>query len=224
MKKTAVISGTSKGIGLALAKLYLQKGFQVIGTSRKGQTDDSFEHENFQMLAVDFLDVDSITSATSFIKEKMPTIDVLINNAGVGSDIGKPLPQLDYLRETINVNLYGTIIFSEALLPLLKKNAVLAMIGSKMGSIEICQDSSSPAYRISKAALNMYVKTLSLRSQKNFKVAAIHPGWVQTELTHMNQHAPLTTIESAQKIFAFLSSNFSNGVFWDVIASAPLSW
>jgi NAD(P)-dependent dehydrogenase (short-subunit alcohol dehydrogenase family) len=223
MKKTALITGASMGIGKALAEKLLAHNYTVIGTNRSGSID--IQHPDFHAVNLDLSSEDSIENAHREIAGKFPQIDLLINNAGVGPDLRFPIPERRSYAATFQVNVTGTVFFTEAFLGLIPDGGKLLNISSKMGSIAGCSSSDSVAYRMSKTALNMYTKTLVNRLEGKISVAAIHPGWVQTTIMDSNiELAPLTPAQSAEGIFSFLSSEFKTGVFWDVEDEKKLEW
>lgn len=223
MNKTVVITGASKGIGFELTKKFLDNNFAVIGTCRDGIID-CFSHKRFNSIKLDLSDFDTITAAASEIQSKMRNIDILINNAGIGPDSDKLLPEIESFDQTFAVNTRGTVFLTELILKLMNDKAKIINISSKMGSIQLCDETDSVAYRMSKAALNMYSKILSNRLKENQFVATIHPGWVRTNLAPSNINAPLSATESAAKIYGFINGDFENGTFWNVDTNAELEW
>ena len=222
--KNVVITGASKGIGRALAELLLSENYRVIGTSRSGIIKD-IDHPNFIPLQLEISDPDSIVMAHKQISEHIDSIDILINNAGIGPDLGYEFPDPITFQETFKVNVEGVVFFTEPLLDLVNKNGIIMNISSKMGSIESLQSAGSIAYRMSKSAVNMYSKTLALRLQGGPKVAVIHPGWVKTTIMHSNlELAPLTPKDSAERIYKFMISDFNSGDYYDAEADRLLPW
>ncbi len=224
MNKVVLITGASRGIGYALAKKMLSKGFYVIGASRNGKIE-GFENDTFYSLKLDLSNTSSIEKAHDEIKEKFNHIDVLINNAGIGPDLDTPRPDLKSFRETFEINVTGTVFFTEPLIDLISENGKIVNVSSKMGALDICERTDSVAYRMSKSALNMFTKILANRLKNKIKVASIHPGWVKTTIAKDNiVNGRITTEESAKRIFNFVNTNFTSGVFWDVEAQTNLPW
>lgn len=93
-----------------------------------------------------------------------------------------------------------------------------------MGSIELCDLKDSVAYRMSKAALNMYTKILDNRFLGKQLIVAVHPGWVRTTIAKSNVNGRLSPAESAIKIFDFISNDFKTGVFWNIETQAETKW
>jgi NAD(P)-dependent dehydrogenase (short-subunit alcohol dehydrogenase family) len=92
-----------------------------------------------------------------------------------------------------------------------------------MATLNRTSKSDSTAYRMSKAALNMYTKTLSARlKDRNIDVNSIHPGWVNTKLS--TEGAPLSTEFSAKGIFKLIETEMKTGTFWDAELQEEMLW
>lgn len=224
MKKTVLITGASKGIGKALSAKMVANGYFVIGTSRTGDITE-FGNENFHALALDLTDQESVELAHKIISEKFPKIDILINNAGIGPDLGNQEPDRKSFVQTFSVNVSGQVFFTEALIKLIPQNGKIINISSRMGSMDECHSSDSVAYRMSKSALNMYTKILTNRLKDKVKVASVHPGWVKTSIRESNLvNGTLTPEESAEKIYDFISGDFESGTFWNAESESEILW
>ncbi len=224
MKKIAVITGASKGIGLALAKKMLNNGYIVVGTSRNGEID-AMEHENLYPMALDVKKENSIQEFTESVTKQFKEINILIDNAGIGPDLGTNYPESNTFEDTFKVNVNGTVFLTESLIPMIKKDGKIVIISSKMGSIAETDGFDSVAYKMSKSALNMYTKILSNRLMGKIFVAAIDPGWVKTEIRPSNLiNAPLTPKVSADNIYKFITSNFKSGSYWDTVNNKLHHW
>ncbi|PSR09578.1 MAG: short-chain dehydrogenase [Candidatus Arcticimaribacter sp.] len=223
MKTTILITGTSRGIGKALAVHFLSQGATVIGSSRKTQSELA-HYPNFFSLKLDLSNPESRVNAALRVKENFDSIDMLINNAGIGPDIDHCSPSESHLENTLSVNLMGTILFTEELIDHITLRGKIINISSKMGSITFCEKSDSVAYRVSKTALNMYTQILSVRVKKGLAIAAVHPGWVKTSFAPSNINGRLTATEAAQKIYDFVRSSFKSGIFWDVETNQEIPW
>ena len=219
---TILITGTSQGIGHALTKLLLINGYSVIGTSTKGI--DNINENNYKSFALDLSNLDSIAAFENNFQTENIKIDILINNAGIGPDLDFELPEEISFQKTFDVNVTGTTFFTEQMLQHLNVGGKIINISSKMGSIDVCEKNDSVAYRMSKAALNMYTKILSNRLEGKQFVASVHPGWVRTNISKSNINGRLSPKESAQKIFEFITSDFKTGTFWNVETEAECTW
>jgi NAD(P)-dependent dehydrogenase (short-subunit alcohol dehydrogenase family) len=219
---TILITGTSQGIGHALTRLLLINGNSVIGTNTTGI--DNINENNYKSFALDLSNIDSIASFEKKLQIENIKIDILINNAGIGPDLDFELPEAISFKKTFDVNVTGTTFFTEQMLQYLNVGGKIVNISSKMGSVDVCEKSDSVAYRMSKAALNMYTKILSNRLEGKQLVASVHPGWVRTNISKSNINGRLSPEESAQKIFQFITSDFKTGTFWNVDTEAECKW
>jgi len=222
MSKTILITGTSQGIGHALTKLLLINGYRVIGTNTTGI--DNINENNYKSFSLNLANFDSIAAFENNFQLDNIKIDILINNAGIGPDLDFDLPEETSFKKTFDVNVTGTTFFTEQMLQYLNIGGKIVNISSKMGSVDVCEKSDSVAYRMSKAALNMYTKILSNRLEGKQLVASVHPGWVRTNIAKSNVNGRLSPEESAQKIFQFITSDFKTGIFWNVETDAECTW
>jgi len=223
MTKRVLITGASRGIGFALTKLFLEKGYKVIGACRNGKIDN-LSHPNLDIIELDLSNSSSIKDVAKILKKKSK-IDILINNAGIGPDLDLDLPTEESFKQTFDVNVIGTVLFTELLIEIINKGGSIVNISSEMGSIENCKRIDSVAYRMSKSALNMYTKILSNRLKSGLRVVSIHPGWVRTTIAESNiDNGRLSPEESAIKLFEYIMSNFETGTFWDVESESKLDW
>lgn len=224
MKKIAIITGASRGIGLALTQKMLDNGYIVIGTSRDGKIE-AIKHDNLFAMVLDVTEKNSIQVFVNSVLKQFHKIDILINNAGIGPDLGTHFPEYSTFEKTFQVNVNGTVFLTESILPMIQNNGKIIIVSSKMGSISATDSFDSVAYRMSKCALNMYTKILSNRLLGKITVAAIDPGWVKTEIRISNlKNAPLSPKESANNIYKFITTNFKSGSYWDTVNNKSHNW
>ncbi len=121
MKKIWYVTGASKGLGLALVKKLLEKGYQVAATSRSRASLEKAigkqDLQNFLPLEVDLTNPSSVIASIKATLDTFGKLDVVVNNAGYG--IGGTLEELNdkEIEESFDVNLYGTINVIKAVLP-----------------------------------------------------------------------------------------------------------
>ncbi|MGR5176279.1 SDR family oxidoreductase [Vibrio parahaemolyticus] len=203
--KTVFITGANRGIGLALAKKFLEAGYQVHATYRSA----SSAHELLSLevsesnLITHALDVTNY-EATQRLASQLPMLDMVINNAGYYGPKGYGFgnTDVDEWRKVLEINTIAPLKLIEALYPKLIDSKVkkIACLSSKVGSMTENTSGGGYIYRSSKAALNSVVKSLSNDlSSQGFTVLALHPGWVQTEMGGPN--ALISTTESANGLF-----------------------
>lgn len=221
--KTVLITGVDKGIGRALMEKFLAEGFFVIGTFFKERPESQ---ERLKDFALDLGKPESIASCVTAIANFGRRLDILVNNAGILVDEEETQVVVEKLRKTLEVNLIGTIDFTQRLLPLMSEEAHIVNVSSTAGSLELVGKVSHfmghyPAYKISKAALNMYTRTLALElSDRGIVVSSVHPGWTKTDMG--GQDADLTPEQAAQGIYKTVVSHPESGGFW--FAGERLPW
>jgi NAD(P)-dependent dehydrogenase (short-subunit alcohol dehydrogenase family) len=223
MAKTVLITGTSRGIGLALSQQFLHNGYAVIGTSRTSKMEQ-LSHPGLRVLTLDLANETTINELDRFLEQHNIGIDILINNAAIGSDLNTLKPGTESFKNTFDVNVTGTVFFTELVSRHVKTGGKIINISSKMGSIALCELTDSVAYRMSKTALNMYTKILTNRLQGRQTVAAVHPGWVRTTIAGSSMQGRLSPQESALEIFNFVTSNFETGTFWNIETGSKIPW
>ena len=208
---TVVITGTNRGIGLELTKGYHLRGDHVIALCRQS----SPELEAVGCRVETGIDVASPDlNHLSQCLENDP-IDLLINNAGMMRR--NALDDLDpeTMREQYEVNSLSPLRITAALLDRLRDGSKVAMVTSRMGSITDNDSGSHYGYRMSKAALNMGAKSLSLDlSPRGIAVCVLHPGWVRTDMTRGN--GLMDADESAAGLMARIDglTMANTGSFW----------
>ncbi|MDY6899587.1 MAG: SDR family oxidoreductase [Cyanobacteriota bacterium] len=221
--KIALVTGGNRGIGFAVTQGLLQKGFQVIITSRSlDKAKQAAEKLNsmgkVRPIELNVVDDNSINQAFKSIQSQIDKLDVLINNAGVYPDEGVNILTIDrlLLHKTLNTNTFGAIRMVQEFLPLLKKSSDARIVNVSSGYGEIDGLSANvPSYCLSKLALNGATIMLSqaLRSEK-IAVNAICPGWVKTDMG--GDSAPRTPEQGADTAIwlATEASRNETGKYW----------
>ncbi len=211
-QKIVFITGASRGIGRALTEKFLEENYVVIGTSTSGKI--SLKHHNLIPLKLDLSSEKSIENSVKEFSKLNKKIDILINNAGIWSGREDPIMRINSLRKILEVNLVGTIDFTEKIIPYVSKGSKIINISSRAGSLtHIGYTPNYPDYRISKAGLNMYTLILAKRLEnKEITVASIHPGWVKTDMGGSN--ADIEPEEAANEIYKRIISLKETGQFW----------
>lgn len=176
-----LVTGANRGIGLELCKQLKARGADVIAVCRKSTPE--LEALGVRIEAgVDVSDAGSVRELATRLKGV--NLDLLINNAGILR--GENFDSLDFdgIAEQFEVNALGPLRVTAALAPLLGKDAKVAIITSRMGSIADNGSGGYYGYRMSKAAVNAAGVSLAhdLKS-RGVAVALLHPGMVATEMT-----------------------------------------
>ncbi|MEW9698419.1 SDR family oxidoreductase [Paenibacillus sp. SI8] len=208
-KKVALITGAYKGLGLEIARQLGRQGIAVLlgarSIARADEAAAGLRKEQIEARGVelDVTDAGHIRSITELIEREYGRLDILVNNAGVYLDhLGN---NLEVMRSSFEVNIFGPQALTEALLPLLKVSAAGRIVNqsSILGSLgtilsnDMLGSRAVPAYTTSKAAMNAWTAQLSIALRDtNVKVNACHPGWVKTDMG--GDGAPMEVSEGAE--------------------------
>ncbi|MGE0597156.1 MAG: SDR family oxidoreductase [Hyphomonadaceae bacterium] len=221
--KTILITGANRGIGLAHARRYAERGARVFATARKPA-----EAEELQALAeryrgqIDIPAYDAAESnASAALKEALgdTPLDLLFANAGLIGSRGSAFGDTDVeaILDLLRVNALAPLKLAEALADNVAASArkLIAFQSSKMGSIADNSSGGRYDYRISKAALNMAARGVAMDLRGRGVIAvALHPGWVQTRMGGAG--APVTVdacVAGQQALFDRLTPDMSGRFF-----------
>ncbi len=208
---TVLITGCNRGIGLQLCTQYSARGDDVIAVVRSSNP----ELDALPVRVITGVDVGD-GACMSVLKDAIgdQKIDILLNNAGIlRSD---SLESLDYeaMEEQFRINTLGPLRVTEALLPNLGRGSKLAIVSSRVGSIEDNTSGGYYGYRASKTAVNQIGTNLKHDlAPRGISVALLHPGLVATEMTGGQGISPKVSAEGLIKRIDDLNSDNSGG-FW----------
>tara|TARA_Y100000589_G_scaffold237433_1_gene224805 strand:- start:2109 stop:2774 length:666 start_codon:yes stop_codon:yes gene_type:complete len=210
---TFLITGSNRGIGLELSNQLFKQGHKVIATCRESSTA-------LERIGVQVIDGIDISSKQSFIKLenniKGIKIDCLINNAGIAEYNSLENLDLESIKKQFNINALSPLYFSKSIIKYLNENSKIAFITSRMGSIGDNSSGGSYGYRMSKVALTMAAKSLSVDLlRKKIFVAIIHPGLVSTRMTGFTKNgiSPEASVRGILERIHNLNS-INTGTFW----------
>ncbi len=178
---TILITGANKGIGLEMCKLLKARGEDVIAVCRSQSSELSALGVRI-IENTDIGDADSVARLKSELAGQQ--IDVLINNAGLLK--GDTFGNLDYdaMLEQFRVNTLGPLRVTEALADNLVEGSKIAIVSSRVGSIEDNGSGGNYGYRASKTAVNQIGMNLSHQFKpRGIAVILLHPGLVATGMT-----------------------------------------
>ncbi len=210
---TYLVTGANRGIGLEYCRQLKERGDNVIAVCRSA----SDELKNLGISVETDVDITSDESVADLVKRlDGKSIDVLINNAGILERVSLPQLDMNSIRRQFEVNALGPLRLTQALLPNLKLGSKVIMMTSRMGSIEDNTSGGSYGYRMSKVALSMAGKSLSvdLKSQ-GIAVGILHPGLVKTRMTGFTDSG-ITPEQAVKGLLARIDElNLENtGTFW----------
>jgi NAD(P)-dependent dehydrogenase (short-subunit alcohol dehydrogenase family) len=191
-QRIAIVTGANRGIGLEVVRQLAHLGMIVILGSRdlkQGEVAaEKLASEGLQVLPrqLDVTDSDSIAQLAADVEQEFGRLDVLVNNAGILYDTWQQpsTANLDTVQEAIATNTLGPWRMCQAFLPLLRRSKQGRIVNVSSGAGSLTDMSGgTPAYSLSKAALNALTRLLAaeLRSS-GILVNAVCPGWVATEM------------------------------------------
>ncbi|XP_004944137.4 uncharacterized oxidoreductase C663.09c-like isoform X2 [Gallus gallus] len=233
LARSILVTGSNRGIGLELVRQLAassQPPQHIFTTCRdaagprgKSLQELAAQHPNIKLIQLDTVNLPSIRGAVQAAETHLEGqgLNLLINNAGVGSQATLQSVGAQEMLATFAVNVVGPLQVAKEFLPLLEKaakdagteglscsRAAIINVSSKVGSIGLCLgvlEAPMYPYRASKAAQNMVTRCLAAELRdKGILCAAIHPGWVKTDMG--TEQAPMTVERSMQGILEVLGS------------------
>ena len=219
--RVALVSGANRGIGREIVRQLAERGVTTILGSRdeeKGRVAAEGMDGNVRVRQLDATDEKGIAQLAYDIEEEFGRLDVLVNNAGISIDRGQHGvdADLDVVRESLEINLFGAWRLCEVFVPLMQRNRYgrIVNVSSGMGALND-MGGGSPAYRVSKTSLNALTRILAseLRGM-GILVNSVCPGWVRTDMG--GSGASRTVEEGADTPVwaATLPNNGPNGCFF----------
>lgn len=187
--KTVLITGASRGIGKSLAIGFQNSGAIVYGTGTKQESIDSMKSENIEGRIVDFTKDDSLKPIIEEIKNKHGKLDCLVNNAGLAMNVPAAFFKNEDIYKLIDINFVGAFKACQSYYKLQKKEGgVIINISSVLGVVGY---SLSSVYSAMKGAIIQMTKSLAAEWVGNgFRINAICPGFIDTEMTTMLKDKP----------------------------------
>jgi NAD(P)-dependent dehydrogenase (short-subunit alcohol dehydrogenase family) len=235
-KKTVLITGSTRGIGLAFVEHYVNAGWNVIGTARaNSNTDKLVALAPFKIVVMDTADEATIIEAARQLEGT--AIDLLINNAGIGLPSTLESGTKESLMRQFEVNSVGPVLVTRTLQPNLQLAAkthgaaFVVQLSSFMGSIGSCTNATAAffkqsgyGYSSSKAALNMITRLMAMElSTNNIVAVSVHPGYVDTDMT--KGKATLKPSDSVAAITSLIDklTPESTGKFFNLDPQIPMA-
>jgi NAD(P)-dependent dehydrogenase (short-subunit alcohol dehydrogenase family) len=191
--RVAIVTGANRGIGLEICRQLARGGNRVVLTSRdaaKGKA--ACQSLSDAGLTVTYCKLDvtsprSIGALAAFVQNKFGRADILVNNAGVMLDARGTRfldSELATYRTTFDTNVWGPLLLAQALLPLMQTHHYGRIVNVSSGLGQLAgMENSTPAYRMSKTALNALTCIVAAEAKgANVLVNAACPGWVRTDM------------------------------------------
>jgi NAD(P)-dependent dehydrogenase (short-subunit alcohol dehydrogenase family) len=203
---SVLITSANRGLGLEFAAQYLADGWHVYAACRRPSSAEKLQRlaqdqkDRIEFLAMDVTDVASVRRAAASIHDA--AIDVLINSAGIIGAPNQTVGNMDYeaWAEVLNVNTMGPLRVIEAFTDHVARSArkLIVTITSGMGSLADNTSGGSIAYRSSKAAVNMVMRSVAIDlASRGITCVLLNPGWVKTDMG-----GPNATITAAKSVAA----------------------
>jgi dihydroanticapsin dehydrogenase len=184
--KVAIVTGGSRGIGKATAKLFAQEGANVVITARdQTRLETSAKELNVIGIAGDIRKSQDVEDVVKKTVEKFGRIDILVNNAGIFPKV-KPLHEISEKEwnEVIDINLTGQFRFTKAMIPHMMKNGGCIINVSSDAGLKSFENFEADAYSASKAALIQLTKAWAIEYAKHkIRINCVCPGMVETDMT-----------------------------------------
>lgn len=231
--RVALVTGANRGIGLEIVRQLARNGLRVVLTARdaaKGQAARAAlaaEGLEASFHGLDVCDAGQARAAAEWVEREFGRLDALVNNAGVLIDPrGTRVATLDpaVLRDTLETNLVGALVVTQACLPLMRARGYGRIVNV---SSELAQLGSTgpgtPAYRISKTALNAFTRALAAEfTGTGIKANAMSPGWVRSDMG--GPSAPRSLAQGADTAvwLALLPDDGPSGGFFK--DREPIAW
>jgi NAD(P)-dependent dehydrogenase (short-subunit alcohol dehydrogenase family) len=204
---SALITGANRGLGLEFARQYLADGWQVYAACRDPSSASELRRladasgHNLRILTLDVTNPASVKAAA--VKLDGQAIDLLLNNAGIGGPRGQTIGNIDYeaWANVLDANTMGPMRVSEAFVDHVARSErkLIVTLTSGMGSLADNTSGGSIAYRSSKAAVNMVMRSLAHDlAPFGITCVVVNPGWVRTDMG--GPHATLTPTESVMML------------------------
>jgi NAD(P)-dependent dehydrogenase (short-subunit alcohol dehydrogenase family) len=217
---TVLVTGGNRGIGLELCRRFASRGDEVVAVCRKASPElretGAEIHEG-----IDVTNDESVRDLARALKGRR--IDILVNCAGILTRESLDDLAFDRIREQFEVNAIAPLRVTAALEGRLGQGAKVAIITSRMGSIEDNTSGGRYGYRMSKAAVNMAGRSLAHDlAERGVSVFLLHPGMVATEMTGRHGIPPE---EAAADLVARIDAlgPEQSGTFWHAKGD-PLPW
>jgi NAD(P)-dependent dehydrogenase (short-subunit alcohol dehydrogenase family) len=246
----ALVTGANKGIGFETARQLGARGVTVLAGARDeargiaaeralrdslpgGLRDprDPRGDADVRFVPLDVTDATSVREAADWIEKEYGRLDILVNNAGIAVGGGPPSEtDLEAMREVFQTNVFGAIMVTNAMLPLLRRApaARIVNVSSEVGSIAAMTDPDSPlaqmpaglAYPSSKTALNM-ITALYARELRDtpIKVNAANPGYTATDLNGNSGFRSAAEGAEVSVHLATLDASGPTGTLWGYLWS-----
>ncbi|HVM94728.1 MAG TPA: SDR family oxidoreductase [Terriglobales bacterium] len=218
---TALITGTSTGIGLETALYFARNGYRVFAGARKPEAIE--RHANITPMRLDVNDDASLRACVAEVLHEAGAIDVLVNNAGIGYSGAIEHVPLEKGREMFETNFFGAIRMTQAVLPSMRarRGGTIVNVTSILGHVTLpCHG----FYNATKYALAAMSETLAIEAKPlGIKVAIVEPGVILTPIWKKGEVLMPENHEYQQgmsRLMRFFGAQLDHGTLPDAVARA----
>ncbi|MGE5514897.1 MAG: SDR family oxidoreductase [Bacteroidota bacterium] len=211
---TILITGANRGLGLEFARQYAAAGWRVLATVRDPLSGRAASDAGAEVYVADIADPASVQRLKGALAGV--ELDILLNNAGIyGQDQSFGAVDPDRFMAVMRTNALAPLKMAEAFADQMTGRKIIATVSSLMGSIAENTSGNFYAYRASKAAVNMIMKTLALDlAARGITAIALSPGWVRTDMGGPNApQEPAEAIAGMRAVLEKVSLNDSGKFF-----------
>jgi len=185
--RIVLVTGANRGIGREVARQLARRGDTVLLGSRDvAKGERAAADVGAEAVRLDVTDPVTVDAVAATVAARYGRLDVVVNNAGVDYDTWETAAAPDFrvVREALETNLLGAWLTTAALLPMLRRShhGRVVNVSSESGSLAV-MGAGTPAYSVSKAALNAFTRVLADEVRRDgILVNAVCPGWVATDM------------------------------------------
>ena len=219
----ALITGANRGLGFEFVRQYLGDGWRVFAACRDPASASKLQQlakgadGRLNIIAMDMTDLRSVKTAAAQLKDIV--IDLVINCAGITGISGQKVGRVDYesWAHVLDVNTMGPLRVVESFTDQVARSErrLVATITSGMGSLRDNTTGGSIAYRSSKAAVNMVMRSAAIDlAPQRITCVVINPGWVKTDMGGPNATlTPQESVTAMRRLIEKLSPDQSGKFF-----------
>jgi NAD(P)-dependent dehydrogenase (short-subunit alcohol dehydrogenase family) len=233
-KRVALVTGGNRGIGREICRQLSGLGYRVVVAARDRERAteaardlDGWDHGDAIAVELDVTDAGSVRTAFEEAVKRFGAVDVLVNNAGIaidGPDHRASLPELAKVQFTLETNLFGAWRCAVEAIPVMRARGYgrIVNLSSTLASLELTQTPGSPAYRVSKAGLNMLTRVLAAEVEYDgILVNAASPGYTRTDMSPDSDRPVEQGADTAVWLATLHDDGPTGGFFYE---RAPLAW
>ncbi len=207
----ALVTGASSGIGKAAAHALVEAGFEVVGTSRN--TSAVAHHEGVTFLDLDVTSDESVSAVVQRVLERFGRLDVVVNNAGVGSTGAAEESSVAQAQGVFDINVFGVIRMTKAVLPRMRAQGGgrIINISSVLGFVPAPY---MAVYAATKHAIEGYSESLDHEvREQGIRVLLVEPGYTKTgfDANALQPDAPLPIYAEQRQVFDRLMASAMEG-------------